>query len=217
MKKHFLTGLAILLPVALTLLIVNVAINMLTAPFVGFVQPVLEHYHLLEKGLLFLSQKQLVQLVAKALVLILLFAITVLLGFVTRWFIVHYFIGMGDAILHRIPVINTVYKTSQEVIKTIFGAQSRSFRQVALVPFPSESMHSVGFVTREDVPGMEEQNMVAVFVPTTPNPTSGFMMFFPRDKVRYLDMSVENAFKYIVSCGVIAAPIQDQLDEHADA
>ncbi|SCA64096.1 Uncharacterized protein SCG7086_BZ_00060 [Chlamydiales bacterium SCGC AG-110-P3] len=206
MRKYFLTGLAILLPLALTIAIVTFLVNLLTAPFIGIVKPLLARYDLFQNGVLVLSGEQLLQYGSQAAILIFLFCLTVMLGALTRWFVVHYFIGLGDYILHRIPLVNTVYKTSQDVIKTIFTGGTKSFKQVALVPFPHRSTRSIGLVTREEVTGSNGEKLVAVFVPTTPNPTSGFLMLFKREDTVFLDMAVEDAFKYIISCGVIATP-----------
>ncbi len=208
MRKYFVTGLAILLPLAMTVAIVAFMVHILTAPFIGFVKPALQHFDLFRHGLLLLTTEQVVQYVSQAIILILLFLVTVLLGWLTRWFFIHTFLRISDYVLHRIPLINTIYKTSKDVIKTIFGSDSRSFKQVALVPFPGPHVRSIGLITREDVPGDHEGELTAVFVPTTPNPTSGFMMLFDRKDITYLDMSIENAFKYIISCGVIASPFK---------
>ena len=210
MKKYFLTGLALLLPIALTLAIVTFVVNVLTAPFIGFVKPLLGRWNLFQDGFLFLSARQVLQYGSQGLILLLLFACTVLLGWLTRWFFMHYFIRVSDYILHRIPLFNTIYKTSQEVIKTIFASETRSFKQVALVPFPNVHTQSIGLVTKEGITGLNKQELTAVFVPTTPNPTSGFMILFNRDDITLLDMAVEDAFKYIISCGVIPTPIREQ-------
>ena len=114
---------------------------------------------------------------------------------------------MWDYLIHRIPVISSIYKVSQDVVTTIFGSKTNSFKQVVMVPFPSKETYSMGLVTREDMEGIRpDGNAVAVFVPTTPNPTSGFLMLYKPEDLIYLDMRVEDAFKYIISCGVILTP-----------
>jgi uncharacterized membrane protein len=210
MKKHFITGIAILLPITLTIVIVTFIVNILTAPFMGVVQAILIKNNIFQNGLIFLTRNQITQYVSQAVILMLLFGLTVGIGWLTRWFFINYFLNLGDYIIHRIPLINTIYKTSQDVIKTIFGTETRSFKQVALVPFPNKDILSLGLVTRENVPGVDDSNLIAVFVPTTPNPTSGFMMLFKPEQITYLDMPIENAFKYIISCGVISSPFKRQ-------
>lgn len=213
MKKHFLTGLALLLPLALTFAIVAFFLNLLTDPFVGMVKNILGHFHVVEKGFWFFSAEQIEKYISQFLVLIFLFAITVFLGFITRWVVIHYLFRMGEYVLHRIPLVNTIYKTLQDVMQTIFTTKTRSFKQVVLIPFPNEFTFSVGLITRERLHGVEMEERVAVFVPTTPNPTSGFLMMAKRDDLIFLDMKIEEALKYIISCGVILGEFRQMSRE----
>jgi uncharacterized membrane protein len=218
MRKYFIPGLVILLPLALTLAIVIFIFNFLTNPFVGLVQGVLNYFGLLNTPFLFLSPAQFQIAVSKLIILLVLFFFTVFLGALGRWFFVHYIIKFWDYCLHRIPFVRTIYKTSQDVIKTIFAGKSKSFKQVVLVPFPNMNTLSIGLVTREHLAGLPQsstENMVAVFVPTTPNPTSGFLMIFNENDLTYLDMSVEDALKYVISCGVILNPFRTITKEEA--
>lgn len=206
MKKDFITGLIILLPVALTIAIVIFIFNLLTGPFTGIVNGVFEHYNIFENGFLFLSAHQIQNLVAKILILISLFLLTIGLGFIARWFFFHTLIVFAEYVVKRIPIVSPIYKTCKEVIKTIFTSKTKSFKQVVLVPFPQAQTHSIGLVTRESIPsfqGTPYEDSVVVFVPTTPNPTSGFMIMYKKQDLIYLDMKVEEAFKFIISCGVI--------------
>jgi uncharacterized membrane protein len=206
MKKYFITGLVILLPLALTIIIVIFMVNLLTNPFIEAVQSILVHYGLIDRGFLFLNAQQVQYAVSQILILCSLFFATVFLGFIARWFLVHYLIKAWDYTLYRIPLIRTVYKTSQDVINTILKSDTKSFKQVVLVPFPSEESHSIGLITREYVPGLpcnKDHHYVAVFVPTTPNPTSGYLILYEKKDLTYVDMKVEEALKYIISCGVI--------------
>ncbi len=203
MKQHFITGLALLLPLALTFLIVGFLLNLLTGPFIGIVQPLLFQIGFFQNGFWIFTSEQIVRTVSQILVLIVLFGLTVVLGYFARWVLFHYFIRFAEALVHRIPFINTIYKTSQDVIKTIFTSDTRSFKQVVLLPFPHASSYAVGLITRENFEGNTLKERVAVFVPTTPNPTSGFLMMVKRSDVIYLDMKIEEALKYIISCGVI--------------
>lgn len=211
MRKYLITGLVILLPLAVTLAIVMFIINLLTGPFVGIVREILSRYNLLETGFWFLGAEQVQRLFSQALILTLLFFFTVGLGMLARWFFVHYLIRFSDYIFHQIPFVRAIYKTSQDVINTIFTTDTQSFKQVVMVPFPNADTRSVGLLTREQVEGTAEGDdgeLVAVFVPTTPNPTSGFLMLFKRHDLVFLDMKVEQALKYIISCGVIATPFK---------
>lgn len=205
-KKYFITGLVILLPLALTLAIVVFIFNLLTTPFLGFVKTIFDRYQLFESGFLFLSPDQFQNLIAQILILTSLVAVTIGLGFIARWFFFRSLIRLTEYILRTIPIVRSIYRTSEEVIKTIFTSKTNSFKQVVAVRFPHQDTYSIGLVTRENIPSLKEtrhEDVVAVFVPTTPNPTSGFLVMYKPSDLIYLDMKVEDAFKYIISCGVI--------------
>ena len=199
MKRYFITGLIILAPLALTVFILAFIFNTLTEPFAGMVAAIFSKY-----GLFNLGGRQLQEFIAQVLVLIVLFVFTVLLGAVTRYFFFNTLLNIWDYTLHKIPIISTIYKTSQEIIQTLFGSKANAFKQVVMVPFPKEGAHAIGFVTKDSVQGMVPgEARVAVFVPTTPNPTSGFLMLYRKEDLVFLDMKVEEAFKYVISCGVV--------------
>ena len=210
MQKHFITGLLLLLPIALTFIIVGFLVNLLTDPFIDFTEQVLEGFGLLNGGFLFFSKQQILKMISRVAILLLLLFFTTVLGVIARWFFLHTFIRVGEKVLHRIPLVNTVYKTSKDVIQTLFTQDSISFKQVALVPFPSKSVRSIGLVTKKEIEGTLDSKFTSVFVPTTPNPTSGFLVMFPQDQVTYLDMTVEDAFKCIISCGIITCPFKEK-------
>lgn len=108
-----------------------------------------------------------------------------------------------EAIVDRVPLVKTVYRASQQVLATLAGDSSRPFRQVVLIPFPNERVRSVGFVTRESRDPATGEETYNVFVSTTPNPTTGFMLVVRREDVTELDWSVEEAVKAIMSGGVL--------------
>ena len=211
MRRYFITGLVLLLPLALTIAIVVFIVNFFTNPFVGAVKGALEQLGLFDKGFLFLSAEQVQFYFSRFIIILLLFGFTVLLGMLTRYVVTNYFIRLGEYIFHRIPIVRSIYKTSKDVISTIFADKTKSFKQVVLVPFPNADTYSLGLVTRDEIQDLTDQkkgNFIAVFVPTTPNPTSGFLMMFDPKEVIFLDMKVEEAFKYIISCGVILTPFK---------
>ena len=207
MKKFFITGLVILLPLALTISIVMFIFNILTIPFLGFVKEIFDRYHLFEKGFFLLHPDQLQNFIAQFLILICLFFIVIGLGFVGHWFFFKAFMKFAEYIVRKIPLVSSIYKTCQDVIQTLFSSKTTSFKQVVLVPFPNAHTHSLGLITQEEISSLENSSLVdsvAVFIPTAPNPTSGFLIMVKRSQVTYLDMTVENAFKYVISCGVVA-------------
>lgn len=208
MRKYFITGLAILLPLALTIAIVIFMVNLLTGPFLGLVKGVMEYYHILQNGFLFISGEQLTLILSKILILVFLILMTIAVGFLTQWFVVNTMIRYGDKILHRIPFFNTLYITFQEVFQTIFQSKTTSFKQVVMIPFPNPDTKTLGLVTSEKISIEGKGTRVAVFVPTTPNPTSGYLLMIKEEDLIYLDLSVEEALKYVISCGVILMPFK---------
>lgn len=206
MKKHFITGLVILLPLVVTIAVLIFLINFLTEPFVGVVSSTLNNLHIINRGFLFLTPEQLILYGSKLIILIFLFLITVGLGMITRWFVLHALIRLGDRILHRIPIVNTVYKTTQDIIKTLFVSDKNTFKQVVMVPFPRADVYVLGLIARESPKICSDavnEELISVLVPTTPNPTTGFLMMFSKKDLIYVDIKPEDAIKYIVSCGVI--------------
>lgn len=116
---------------------------------------------------------------------------------------------VGEQVLNRIPIVRSIYSSVKQVSDTVFSDSGQAFRQALLVQFPHQGTWAVGFMT--GVPGGEIANklgeeLVSVFVPTTPNPTSGFLFMARRSEVRELDMSVDEALKYVISMGVVVPP-----------
>ena len=205
MRKYFATGVVVLLPLALTFWIVSFIIGVLTTPFLGVAEALLKAIGLHDVSFLFLSSDQILYYSSTLLILLFLFGLIIGIGAIGRHFFFKYLMKIGDSILHKIPVISTVYKTSQELISTILTTSNKSFKQVVMVPFPSAESWSIGLVTRDD---LELEDRIAVFVPTTPNPTSGFLVMFSRSEVVPLDMKVDEALRYIISCGVLMTPLK---------
>lgn len=209
MKKYFITGLIILLPLAVTIGIVAFIVDFLTQPFMGMVSKVLIEMDILNKGFLFITRQQIIRYLSQLIILIGLCAITVGLGMIARWFFFKSLINLSDKVLHRIPLVNKVYKTSQEIIKTIFASDKNSFKQVVMVPFPKDGVYVIGLISRESPEICSEAagaTLYSVLIPTTPNPTTGYLLMYKDEDIIRLDMKPEEAIKYIVSCGVITPP-----------
>ncbi|MBI5091219.1 MAG: DUF502 domain-containing protein [Candidatus Hydrogenedentes bacterium] len=125
-------------------------------------------------------------------------------GFLTRYLLGRQIIALGERILHRIPFISKVYKAVQQIRDTFVGRQGTVFQKVCLVHFFHPELLMIGFITSTDNPVIKEatgKDLTAVFVPTTPNPTSGYLFYLPQEDITVLDMTVEEAMKCIVSGG----------------
>lgn len=211
MKKYFLAGLATMLPLAITIAIVIFVINFLTDPFMDIVSKLLRKVDIVNEGFLFLSPDQVLRYISKALILISIICFTLILGILTRWFFVKYLMNLGDKVLHKIPIFNTVYKTTQDITKTLFVSDEESFKQVVMVPFPNKDSYALGLVTKiapQVCSTTNECDMISVLIPTTPNPTTGFLLMYHKKDVIFTSIKTEDVLKYIVSCGVITPPIE---------
>jgi uncharacterized membrane protein len=139
------------------------------------------------------------------------FAVAVLLvslvGLLARYYIGKRAIAWFDSTLLRVPLLNKIYGAIKQVNEAFTSGNKTAFKTVVLVEFPREGMYSIGFITseqHEEVQKRTKEKVVCVFVPTTPNPTSGFLVLVPEDKVTKLDMSVADGIKYIISLGSIS-------------
>ena len=204
MKKSFSTGLAIFLPILLTLMIVAFVINFLTHPFLEMAEALIKQTGFLEGPFYAGKTSPWVTLISKILILLLLIAFTLLIGFLGKQLLLDSLFSLGDRFLKHIPYVNKIYAASQEVVNSLFSSSSRSFSRVVYVPFPHQGKLSVGFVTCESVKielGHKSQEFVSVFVPGTPNPT-GCLFLVKKEKLHAANLKVDEAMRFIVSCGI---------------
>jgi uncharacterized membrane protein len=206
MKKYFFTGFVTLLPIALTLIIVSWLFHLFTAPLAGIMESVLIAYEK-KLGLSLETHDQLVLFLSRVFALILLLILILFLGFCGRRFLTNFFLKMADRFFSHIPLVRTIYRVSLDVTKAVFSENKKTFRETVLIPFPHQDALSVGFVTGETPPAFNKEGIpktdVCVFVPTAPHPMSGFVMLSPKKFAVPVDVTVEDAFKFLISCGVI--------------
>lgn len=139
----------------------------------------------------------------------------VLIGWFARNVFGRVLYRLSEYIVHRMPVINTLYKAIKQIFETIMTSQSQAFREVVMLEYPRKGVWSIGFVTGKsegEVQRVTEDDTINVFVPTTPNPTSGYLLFVPRKECKFLNMTVEEAAKLIVSAGIITPPDRAVLE-----
>ena len=134
------------------------------------------------------------------------FTFTTLVGSLATGLFGRTLIRIWENILNRMPVVRSVYSAIKQILETVMAAQSDAFRQAVLVQYPRKDIWAIGFVTgstKGEVGKNVSEKMINVFMPTTPNPTSGFLLFFPEKDLIYLKMSVEDALKLVVSGGMV--------------
>lgn len=192
MRKYFITGLLILVPLAITLWVLNLIVGTM------------------DQSLLLLPARWRPEAVfgfaIPGMGTILTLLIIFLTGLATQNFIGNRVVRLWESLLRRIPIFNTIYASVKQVSDTLFSSSGNAFRKALLVQYPRQGSWTIAFLT--GVPGGDVRNhltgdYVSVYVPTTPNPTSGFFLMVPRADTIELDMSVDAALKYIVSMGVV--------------
>ena len=141
-----------------------------------------------------------------------------LLGFLSNYVLGRFFISTTEKFLDKVPFLSTVYRSVKQIVET-FGKENRAvFKSVALIEYPRKDCWVLGFVTGDassDTEGLVGKKLTNVFVPTTPNPTSGFLLLVPREEVHYLDMSVGDGMKMLISGGAVVPPKSKSAEEQS--
>ncbi len=133
----------------------------------------------------------------------------IVIGWFARNFLGRMVINLYEYIMVRVPIIRNIYGAIKQIAETIMASQSQAFRDVVLLEYPRKGIWSIAFVTNTtegEVQRLTDSETINVFVPTTPNPTSGYLLFVPKKEVHYLDMTVEEGIKLVVSAGIITPP-----------
>jgi uncharacterized membrane protein len=195
LRNYFLTGLVVAGPLAITIYITWWFITLVD----GWVTPLVPVRYLPETYLPF---------PIPGFGLVIAFTGLTLLGFLTANLVGRTLIDLGEVVLNRMPVVRGIYRGTKQVFETIFSTTGTSFRTVGLVQFPVKGTWSIVFISSPAGPELQEQlpeagDYLGVFLPCTPNPTTGFFFYLPRQDVIELTMSVEDAAKLVMSAGVI--------------
>ena len=202
LRASFLTGLVVVAPVVLTIWLITTFVQFIDAR----VMPLIPSDWL--QGLLpeRLAVLDLVDFPGSGLVIALLF--TLIVGWLAKGYIGRSLIQWGEDIVARMPVVRSLYNGLKQIAETVFAQSSTSFNRACLVEYPRPGLWAVAFVST-DTKGevarkLNQERLISVFLPTTPNPTSGFLLFVPEKDVISLDMSIEDAAKLIISAGLVA-------------
>ena len=196
-RNVFITGLLITLPIALTYFILQFLFRNLDALSPVFTKVLIDMGAPIPEGY---------RIPALGLVITLLIVLAV--GWFTTNFFGKRFLQLGEMIVEKIPFVRRIYKGSKQVVQSIANADTSAFRKVVLLEFPRRGMLAIGFVTGSahgEVQDLTKENVLNVFVPTMPNPTSGFLIFAPPEELTEVNMSIEDGIKYVVSGGIVTA------------
>ena len=198
LRNIFITGLLITLPIVLTWFILQFLFKNLDA-----LSPVFTNV-LIQLGAPFPEGYRIPFL---GVLMTLLIILTV--GWLTTSFFGKKIFKIGETLVEKIPFVRRIYTGSKQVVISIAQADTSAFRKVVLLEFPRRGLLAIGFVTGEsrgEVQRLTQENMFNVFVPTMPNPTSGFLIFAPSNELTEVSMSIEEGIKYVVSGGIVTPP-----------
>jgi uncharacterized membrane protein len=196
LRDNFLAGIVVILPVAVTLWLLAALYRFIND---GILNPLIKYFQLnltnmhLEYG-------------ARTVVFLLLIAVVIVIGVATRIIFIRKVFSTGEKMFFKIPMIGKVYVTIKQMSKAFLGERKGIFKTPVLVEYPRKGIYSIGFITSDakgEIQKKTEKKLVNIFVPTTPNPTSGILLLVPEDEVTGLNMSVEEAMKLVISGGMV--------------
>ncbi len=193
LRTYFFTGLIVAAPIGLTVYITTWFVDLVDTWFVPLIPAQYQPDRYLPFDI-------------PGLGLIIALVLLTLLGALAANFFGQALLALTERIVERMPVVRSIYSALKQIFETVLSQSNNSFREVALVEYPRKGSYTLAFITtsiRTDLPGLAGREMIGVFVPTTPNPTSGFFLYMPREEVSVLDMSVEDGLKMIVSMGIV--------------
>lgn len=197
-----MTGIVSIIPLAATVFVIMFLINNIGAPVSKFaLVPLVEHF---DKSV---PTYGLGGIVIDFFSMIIVFVLITLLGLLSKFIAAKMMFSLSERAINRIPFVGLVYRTVKQIVDTFSKQNKAVFQKVVVVEFPRKGAYSVGFLTSQtkgEVAKSADAKMVNIFVPTTPNPTSGFLIAVDESEVRYLDMSVGEAMKLIISGGAVS-------------
>jgi uncharacterized membrane protein len=204
LRNAFLTGLLLLTPLGVSLFVFSWLVNNVGGRFSTSILYFIPREWLAIEDL---------QLIWNILATIIVFMAITFLGYLSRYFVGKWFLSVTENILDKVPFINTVYKTVKQIVDTFSSQQKAVFKKTVLIEYPRRGIWAIGFLTSEtrgEVQIKTSRNLRNVFVPTTPNPTSGFLLMIPEEEIYELEMTIGDGMKLIISGGAVIPPYLDK-------
>jgi uncharacterized membrane protein len=201
LRASFLTGIVVIAPVSLTIWLIWTIMGWVD----GFVLPLVPGRF---------NPEQYIGINLRGVGVIFFLLFTIFVGWVAKGLIGRSLIRFAESLVERMPVVRSIYSGVKQIAETIFAQSERNFEKACLIQYPRKGIWAIGFISTEARGEVAERaetmgNLISVFVPTTPNPTSGFLLFFPQEDVIELDMSIEDAAKLVISAGLVYPNAKD--------
>jgi len=192
-RRYFLAGILVTSPILITAYVTWMIITFIDTQVAGILPESMDF------------TKKLPHQIPGLGLIISIIAIT-FIGALTPGFIGRTLLKTGERVLDKMPVVRSIYGAIKQIMETVMSTNSESFREVVLVEYPRKDIWVIGFVTGEtkgEVQTLKKHKLINVFIPTTPNPTSGFLLFLPKKDLIYMEMKVEDAVKMVISGGIV--------------
>ena len=195
LRASFLTGIVVIAPVGLTIWLIWSLMGWVDSVVLPLIPSNLRPEHYIG-----------INLRGVGVIIFLIF--TILVGWIAKGLIGKSLIRFAESLVNRMPVVRSIYSGVKQIAETVFAQSERSFEKACLIQYPRKDIWAIGFISTAakgevNTKAQTGSDLLSVFVPTTPNPTSGFLLFFPREDVIELDMSVEDAAKLVISAGLV--------------
>ena len=205
MRSNFLTGLVIIAPIALTAWLIWSVVGWIDARVWSIVPDGYQPDRYIQT-LFDIQLSEQYDIRGFGLIVFLVF--TFFVGWLGKGFLGRSLLRWAEGLVHRMPVVRTIYSGVKQIAETVFNQKNNSFDKACLIEYPRKGIWVIGFIAttaRGEVAdhAPEDDDLVSVFVPTTPNPTSGFLLFVPASDIKELHMTVENAAKLVISAGLV--------------
>ena len=197
-RRYFLAGILVTSPILITVYVTWLIITFIDAQVAGMLPESLDFTKKLPHQI-------------PGLGLIISIIVITFIGAITPGFIGRTLLKVGERILDNTPVVRSIYGAIKQIMETVMSTNSESFREVVLVEYPRKGIWVIGFVTGQtkgEVRTLNKETLINVFIPTTPNPTSGFLLFVPKKDLIYMKMKVEDAVKMVISGGIVTPQVK---------
>lgn len=203
LRASFLTGLVVLVPIALTMYLFWTFVGWIDSWVLPFVPNAYQPEALLQRVF---GEDFTLNVRGVGVVVFLLF--TIFVGWMAKGFVGRSFLSWAERQVERMPVVRSVYNGLKQIAETVFSQRENSFEKACLVEYPRKGIWAVAFISTSakgeiDASIPRNEQLMSIFLPTTPNPTSGFLLFVPKSDVIELEMSVEDAAKLVISAGLV--------------
>lgn len=195
-RSYFITGLFLILPLAATIWVILFTVKLIGYPVGNFLKSITDSH--ISGGF------------ETALGFIITFCLIAGIGYLAQNIVGRSVLRYVEEFILKVPIANTIYNTAKQIIESITMQNKKAFRSVGMIEYPRKGIYALGFITNEETKGVLYEGldlgkgMVSIFLPTTPNPTSGYFIMVPRGDVKILDITVEEAIKLIISGGVLS-------------